>query len=357
MFQNVLPSVLGNMVLEKSLFLASDSLPVSADCWRFSMAHGVWLYSELFGFFHSAHYSKAALLWHRFSALWKEFSGTHAHSAHPLPGWWTSSGCFYLLATGKTLWWALDMGAHCDSVFNWGWVWSGISGFCCNLWLTLGPVTTPFCKVSIWLYIPSSRARIPSSHDPCQYLLVSIFRIASALLVGSCNPLQWFYFYFSFSLFLRSSYRHTMKYNHNYSCFFSPNPSSPLTISHIPFYNPVSPGSAVSMWGVWGPSVEHVTPPGDHMLWNCQQLLGKRWGLDPQSSWGFWQAQSCSGNHGCCDCTNATVLSCLEDSIAPLSEASPEPWVSWDSLSLLVLILRLMSLGETSGLTCFRLLS
>lgn len=37
------------------------------------------------------------------------------------------------------------------------------------------------------------------------------------------------------------------------------------------------------MWWVWDHSVEHVIPPGGRMLCSCQQLLSKRWGLDPQS--------------------------------------------------------------------------
>lgn len=41
-FQNVLASVLGNPVVENSLFLASAILLVSVDCWIFMMARGVW---------------------------------------------------------------------------------------------------------------------------------------------------------------------------------------------------------------------------------------------------------------------------------------------------------------------------
>lgn len=106
----------------------------------------------------------------------------------------------------------------------------------------------------------------------------------------------------------------------------------------------------IKVSGVCGHPLDMGSPPGNiPTIKNyspCQQLLSKGWGLGPPSLWELQPVQSCTGSSSsCCGCMNKAVLSC--PSISPSSEMFPVPWVSGALLSLLILILKLVSLGET----------
>lgn len=99
---------------------------------------------------------------------------------------------------------------------------------------------------------------------------------------------------------------------------------------------------------VCGHSLDMGSPPGNiPTIKNhspCQQLLSEGWGLGPPSLWEFQLVQSCAGSSSGCGCMNRAVLSC--PGISPSSEMFRVPWVSGALLSLLILILKLVSLGE-----------